>query len=72
MEKFLFPVGDVRLLAEKIMQFISLNAEEVREKRIRCAIFAKKYSKGTRDRAYAALYEKLIRESQMSKSYLHE
>jgi len=72
MEKFLFPVGDVRLLAEKIMQFISLNAEEVREKRIRCAIFAKKYSKSTRDRAYAALYEKLIRESQMSKSYSHE
>lgn len=72
MEQFLFPVGNVRLLAEKIMQFLSLNVEEVREKRTQCAIFAHKYSKSTRDRAYVALYEKLIRESQMSKSNSNE
>jgi glycosyltransferase involved in cell wall biosynthesis len=72
MEQFLFSVGDVTQLAEKIMQFLSLNAEEVREKRTRCAIFAQKYSKSTRNRAYVDLYEKLIKESQMLKSYSHQ
>jgi len=63
MEEFLFPVGDVTLLSEKIMQFFSLNAEEVREKRACCAIFAQRYSKSSRNRAYVALYEKLIKGS---------
>lgn len=68
MEEFLFPVGDVRLLAEKIAKFQSLSFEEVKEKREHCAIFAKGYSQNTRNKAYVALYEKVFKASRVLKS----
>ncbi len=68
MEDFLFPVGDVKLIAEKIIKFHSLGTREVREKREHCAIFAEGYSQDTRNRAFIALYERVIREAQILKS----
>ncbi len=60
MEDFLFPVGDERLLAEKIVRFLSLSQKEVIEKRIRSFQYAQDFSKERRDEAYLTLYNRII------------
>jgi glycosyltransferase involved in cell wall biosynthesis len=61
MEEFLFPVGDERLLAERLAQFLSLNEKEVIEKRIRSFQYAQVFSKERRDEAYFTLYDRILK-----------
>jgi glycosyltransferase involved in cell wall biosynthesis len=61
MENFIFPVGDERLLAEKIGQFLSLNEKGMIEKRIGAFQYAQGFSKDRRDEAYFSLYDSIIR-----------
>jgi hypothetical protein len=60
MEEFLFPVGDEKLLAQKMVQFLSLREEEVIIKRILSFQYAQGFSKGRRDEAYFTLYNRVI------------
>jgi hypothetical protein len=60
MEDFIFSVGDERLLAEKILQFLSLNEKAMIEKRIGAFQYAQSFTKGRRDEAYFSLYDTII------------
>jgi glycosyltransferase involved in cell wall biosynthesis len=61
MEDFLFPVGDERLLAEKIVRFLSLNERDVIDKRIRSFQYAQGFSQKKRDEAYLSLYDRVMK-----------
>jgi glycosyltransferase involved in cell wall biosynthesis len=60
MEDFLFPVGDEKVLSEKLLAFLNLTKEQMMSKRIRCAEYAHRRSCQFRDNAYLALYEKVL------------
>jgi glycosyltransferase involved in cell wall biosynthesis len=60
MEYFLFPVGNEKVLAEKLLNFLNLSREEVIRKRIRCAQYGQRFSKEVRNQAYLDLYKRIF------------
>lgn len=60
MEDFVFPVGDEKTLAEKLLAFLNLTKKQMLSKRILCTEYAEEYSCHLRDNAYLALYEKVL------------
>jgi glycosyltransferase involved in cell wall biosynthesis len=63
MENFLFPVGDVKALSEKLVKFLTLARDEIVTKRIQCAQYSKKFSNETRNEAYIDLYRRILYEN---------
>lgn len=62
MEQYLFPVGNDRILAERLFAFFKLPKGERIEKRVLSAQFGQRFSKENRDKGYIELYEKVTME----------
>jgi glycosyltransferase involved in cell wall biosynthesis len=60
MERFLFPVGDARALAERLKAFWSLSDREKRALSDRCRAYGLQYAPEVRDNAYYDLYRELL------------
>lgn len=61
MGEFLFPVGDVKALSEKIGTYLSMNTEDMIQKRIQCYEYAQGFTRENRDSAYLNLYTQIIK-----------
>lgn len=61
MVEFLFPVGDVKALSEKIGNYLSMEPNDMVQKRIQCYEYAQGFTKENRDSAYLNLYTKIIK-----------
>jgi len=60
MAEFLFPVGDVKALSERIGNYLSMKREGMIQKRIRCYEYAQGFTKGNRNAAYLDLYAQIM------------
>jgi glycosyltransferase involved in cell wall biosynthesis len=60
MEQYLFPVGNDRILAERLFAFFKLSEEERIQKRFLSAQYGQRFSKENRDKDYIELYEKVL------------
>jgi glycosyltransferase involved in cell wall biosynthesis len=59
MEQYLFPVGEDRILAERLFAFFKLPKGERIQKRVLSARFGQRFSKENRDKEYIELYERV-------------
>lgn len=59
MDDFLFPVGDVEALTERIRRFASLDVEAKKTLSKNCAKFAARFTPERRDQAYLELYNRM-------------
>lgn len=62
MEQYLFPVGEDRILAERLFAFFKLPKGERIQKRVLSARFGQRFSKENRDKEYIELYERVTME----------
>jgi len=61
MVEFLFPVGDVKALSEKIENYLSMKREDMIQKRIQCYEYVQGFTRENRDSAYLNLYTQIIK-----------
>jgi hypothetical protein len=61
MVEFLFPVGDVKALSEKIGNYLSMKTEDMIQKRIQCYEYAQGFTRENRDSAYLDLYAQITK-----------
>ena len=61
MAEFLFPVGDVKALNEKIGDYLSMKTEDIIQRKIQCYEYAQGFSRENRDLAYLDLYTQIIK-----------
>jgi glycosyltransferase involved in cell wall biosynthesis len=61
MAEFLFPVGDVRALSEKIGNVFSMKREDMIKKRIQCYQYAQGLTTQNRNEAYLNLYAQIMK-----------
>ena len=61
MVEFLFPVGDVKALSEKIGNYLSIKREDMIQKRIQCYEYVQGFTRENRDSAYLNLYTQIIK-----------
>ncbi|NWG02550.1 MAG: glycosyltransferase family 4 protein [Syntrophaceae bacterium] len=60
MIEFLFPVGDIKVLSEKIGNYLSMKTEDMIQKRNQCYEYAQGFTRENRDLAYLNLYTQII------------
>jgi glycosyltransferase involved in cell wall biosynthesis len=62
MEDFLFPVGESRVLASRLRNFLGLPESDKCDLRQRCAEYARRFTPAVRDDAYVNLYHRILAE----------
>lgn len=61
MIEFIFPVGDIKALSEKIGNYLSMKTEDMIQKRIQCYEYAQGFTRENRDVAYLNLYTQILK-----------